>query len=83
MLELKPVAQPVTAVPVPVGEVTGVMSSKRPVYMRQMTREDIDMDVSNIGMKLADIDDILRNSLDNHIVVDNLFDAENENVPTL
>jgi len=81
--ELKPVAQPVTAVPVPVGEVTGVMSSKRPVYMRQMTREDIDMDVSNIGMKLADIDDILRNSLDNHIVVDNLFDAENENVPTL
>lgn len=69
--------------PVPVGEVTGVISSKRPVYMRQMTREDIDMDVSNIGMKLADIDDILRNSLDNHIVVDNLFDAENENVPTL
>lgn len=51
--------------------------------MRQMTREDIDMDVSNIGMKLADIDDILRNSLENNIVVDNLFDAENETVPTL
>ena len=67
----------------PTSESTGVMTSKRPVFMRQMTREDIDMDVSNIGMKLADIDDILRNSLENNIVVDNLFDAENETVPTL
>jgi len=82
--EFKTVIQPLTTVTtLPTSESTGVMTSKRPVFMRQMTREDIDMDVSNIGMKLADIDDILRNSLENNIVVDNLFDAENETVPTL
>ena len=80
---MKPTILPMQAVAVPVSTDEFMTASKRPVLMRQVTREDIDVDVNNIGLKLADLDDILRNSLENSIVVDNLFDAENENVPTL
>merc|ERR1719384_943506 len=55
----------------------------RPVYKRQMTKEDIDLDINTIGVNLADMEDILRKSFENPVVVDNLFNAETENVPTL
>ena len=48
-----------------------------------MTKEDIDEDINIIGVNLADMEDILRKSFDNTVVVDNLFNAETENVPTL
>ena len=55
----------------------------RPVYKRQMTKEDIDLDINTIGVNLADMEDILRKSFENTGVVDNLFNGDTENVPTL
>ena len=69
---------PASAVAVPVNT-----PNMRPVYKRQMTKEDIDEDINIIGVNLADMEDILRKSFDNTVVVDNLFNAETENVPTL
>ena len=60
-----------------------VTPTTRPVYKRQMTKEDIDLDINTIGVNLADMEDILRKSFENTGVVDNLFNGDTENVPTL
>ena len=69
---------PASVVAVPVTTPT-----MRPVYKRQMTKEDIDLDINTIGVNLADMEDILRRNFENTGVVDNLFNGDTENVPTL
>ena len=69
---------PTSTVAVPI-----VTPTTRPVYKRQMTKEDIDEDINIIGVNLADMEDILRKSFENGVVVDTLFNGETENVPTL
>ena len=75
---IQTVAPPASVVAVPV-----MTPTTRPVYKRQMTKEDIDLDINTIGVNLADMEDILRKSFENTGVVDNLFNADTENVPTL
>ena len=58
--------------------------TKRPVLQRQITKEDFDVDVSNIQAELDSFKDTLfgQINLDN-AMVSSLFDAETENVPSL
>jgi len=57
--------------------------TKRPVLQRQITKEDFDVDVSNIQAELDSFKDTLfgQINLDN-AMVSSLFDAETENVPS-
>ena len=63
---------------------TQKMTSKRPVLQRQITKEDFGIDVENMQANLEDLKEILSGqiSLDS-TMVSSLFDADNENVPSL
>ena len=60
------------------------MTSKRPILQRQITKEDFGIDVENMQANLEDLKEILSGqiSLDT-TMVSSLFDADNENVPSL
>ena len=63
---------------------TSVMPTKRPVLQRQITKEDFDLDVNNIGAELESLKDILSGQISiDTSMVSSLFDAENEAIPTL
>jgi len=59
------------------------MPTKRPVLQRQMTKEDVDLDVSNMQYELDSLKDILAGqiTLDTNMV-SSLFDASVENLPS-
>ena len=63
---------------------TQKMTSKRPILQRQITKEDFGIDVENMQANLEDLKEILSGqiSLDT-TMVSSLFDADNENVPSL
>jgi len=62
---------------------SSMVPTKRPVLQRQITKEDFDVDVSNIQAELDSFKDTLfgQINLDN-AMVSSLFDAESENVPS-
>ena len=90
-----PYVPPMPAVKVPLGAAaempktifdvnTQKMTSKRPILQRQITKEDFGIDVENMQANLEDLKEILSGqiSLDS-TMVSSLFDADNENVPSL
>ena len=56
----------------------------RPKLMRQMTKEDFDIDVSNMQVQLDSFKDILSSqiSIDTSMIT-SLYDADNDSIPTL